>query len=61
MALMCENMKESARIRRNMRTHDYDEDDTHDVSDEDESTPTIRNRRCTIPPDALNEEFANPS
>jgi hypothetical protein len=60
MALMFENMKESARIRRNMRTHDYDEDDTQEVSDEDEATPTIRNGRCTIPPDAFNEEFANP-
>ena len=57
-ALMIENMKESVRIRRNMRTHD--EDDTHDVSDEDESNPTIRNRRCTMLPDELNEELANP-
>ena len=57
---MIENYKESARILRNKRTHDDDGDDTHDVSDEDESNPTIRNRRCTMLPDELNEEFANP-
>ena len=60
-ALMIENMREDARIRRNKHSaSDYDNADPHDVSDEDECNPTIRNRRCTMLPDELNEEFANP-
>jgi hypothetical protein len=60
-ALMIENMKQDARIRRNMHSaSDYDNADTHDVSDEDECNPTIRNRRCTMLQDELNEDFANP-
>ena len=61
-ALMIENIKEEARRRRNMHcSSDDDNAETHDVSDEDDCKPTKRNRRCTMVPDELNEEYANPT